>query len=246
MRTVGVDLAAEPRRTAVASIAWHDGIAQVERLVVGQTDEQIVATLVGADKAGIDCPLGWPEPFVEFLNANRAGRPIPPTDLAARRRLAYRTTDLAVVAEFGIRPLSVSADLIGHAAMRAAGLLSTLANAGCPVDRAGSGLVVESYPAAALRQWELYRPRYKGAGRTAIRDLLIHDQLAAAPALRLGPADAALCSRSDDALDAILCAFIARAAALGRVTTPGPEQAAAAATEGWIAVPTCPLGDLFG
>jgi len=230
----------------VAAITWHDGSAEVERLVVGQTDEQIVATLADADKVGIDCPVGWPEPFVEFLTAHRAGRPIPPTDLAARRRLAYRTTDLAVIAEFGIRPLSVSADLIGHAAMRAAGLLSALADAGRPVDRAGSGLVVESYPAAALRQWGLYRPRYKGAGSAATRDLLIHDLLTAAPALRLGSEQAALCSRSDDALDAILCAFIARAAALGRVTTPDPEQAAAAATEGWIAVPTCAIAELFG
>ena len=42
----------------------------------------------------------------------------------------------------------------------------------------------------------------------------------------------------------MICALIARAAALGAATTPSQEQAERAKTEGWIAVPTGDLSDL--
>jgi predicted nuclease with RNAse H fold len=239
-----VDLAAEPKKTAVAVLQWTGRSAVVEHLAVDQSDKQIVDLIVASDKAGIDCPLGWPEPFIEFLNAQRAGEPVPPNDIAARRALAYRTTDLALKAESGVLPLSVAADLIGHTAMRAAGILSALAARGCPVDRSGAGLVVEVYPAAALRFWQLYRPRYKGPGSAQVRDELVSNLLIAMPALTIGAAEVALCRQSDDALDAVVCALIARAAALGQATTPTADQARAAAQEGWIAVPTCELSHL--
>jgi predicted nuclease with RNAse H fold len=244
VRTVGVDLAAEPKKTAVAVLEWRAGQAVVEHVAVGQRDPQIIELILASDKAGIDCPIGWPEPFVDFLNAYRAGDPVPPNDIAARRALAYRTTDLVLKAETGVLPLSVAADLIGHTAMRAAGILSELAARGCPVDRTGAGVVVEVYPAAALRIWQLYRPRYKGPGSASIRNDLVTELLAALPALRIGAAETALCRQSDDALDAVVCALIARAAALGQATVPTADQARVAATEGWIAVPTCTLAQL--
>jgi hypothetical protein len=66
-----------------------------------------------------------------------------------------------VLAEAGVNPLSVSADRIAHAAFRCAGLLARLAALGEPVDRAGSGVVVEVYPAAALRRLGLTHRGYK-------------------------------------------------------------------------------------
>jgi hypothetical protein len=48
-------------------------------------------------------------------------------------------------------PLSVATNRIGLAATRCAGLLARLAADGRPVDRAGTGVVVEVYPAAALK-----------------------------------------------------------------------------------------------
>jgi predicted nuclease with RNAse H fold len=246
VRTVGIDLAAEPKKTAVAVIEWRDTSAQVCHLALGQTDLQLIECVGEADKAGFDCPLGWPEPFVDFVTAHRDGLPVAPNDLAARRALAYRTTDLVLKAEAGVLPLSVAADLIGHTAMRAAGILAALAAQGARVDRAGTGVVVEVYPAAALRFWGLYRPRYKGPASREVRDTLVEELCAAMPQLAIGADDIALCRASDDALDAVICALIARAAALGK--TRGPEaglQSDRAATEGWIAVPTCSLADLF-
>jgi predicted nuclease with RNAse H fold len=246
MRTVGVDLAAEPRETAVAIIEWFADRATLEYLARDQRDEQIVDLIVNSDRAGIDCPLGWPEPFVDFLVAHRAGDPVAAANRAARRSLAYRTTDLVLMAERGVRPLSVSADLIGHTAMRAAGILSALAKHGCPVDRSGSGVVVEAYPAAALRHWQLHRPRYKGTGGRSVRDELVDELLAATPSLHIDVDKVELCRKSDDALDALICALIARAAGIGKVTMPDSVQARVAATEGWIAVPTCTIAELFG
>ena len=101
------------------------------------------------------------------------------------------------------------------------------------------------YPAAALRAWHLYRPRYKGPGSRAVRDGLVDDLLAALSALRIGTDALALCRESDDAFDAVVCALIARAAAIGLTCRPDPDQVALATTEGWIAVPTCGLADLI-
>jgi predicted nuclease with RNAse H fold len=242
--TVGVDLAAEPPTTATATIRWTDSGAVVESVAVGRTDDDIVAVMTGAAKVGLDCPVGWPEPFVEFLLAMRRGDRLPATDLAGRRLLAYRETDRAVTTLTGLRPLSVAADRIGHAAMRAVGILAGLAAAGIDVDRAGAGVVIESYPAAALRQWGLPHTGYKRAPNRALLDRLVTELGHRLPALDLGEYDA-VCRADDNAFDAVVCALVARAAATGRIAQPTPAQAALAVTEGWIAVPTCPLTDLI-
>ena len=242
MLTVGVDLAAEPARTALAFIAWNDGKAVITKLVRGADDDVILAALANADKAGIDCPLGWPDAFIAFLADHKAGHIVIPDGLTGqqwRRRLAWRRTDEAVRAQTGIIPLSVAADRIGHAAMRCAGLLAQLAGQGQPVDRYGTGVVVEVYPAASVKQWELPYRGYKRRNAQAL------------PALTDGLLDAAqwldpgehytLCKTSHDALDAVIAALTARAAARGMTIRPDNEQEAAARTEGWIALPEAPL-----
>jgi predicted nuclease with RNAse H fold len=238
--TVGVDLAAEPVNTAVARIRWAGGDAQVLALAVGADDVMLVAEIAAADKAGIDRPLGWPRRFVEFVAQHQAGQFAAPVDVAGRdwrRRLALRETDLVTRDLTGLVPLSVATDRIGLAAMRCAGLLAHLAAAGRPVDRAGTGTVVEVYPAAALKHWGLTHRGYKGTANTAVRHELLDNLTAQAPWLRLGAFEQA-CRSSDHALDAVIAALNARAAALGHATTPTPEHAAAARTEGWIALPT--------
>ena len=246
VRVVGVDLAAEPARTAVAVLGWHDGKAVVEGLRVGADDEAVLAALAAADKAGIDAPFGWPDAFAVFLAAHQAGDvPVPGglTGLQWRRQLAWRRTDEAVRAVTGLIPLSVAADRIGHAAMRCAGLLAKLGNAGRPVARDGSGTVAEVYPAASLKQWGLPYRRYKqprNAG--ALPDLVTALQVAA-PWLEPGPHDQP-CRASHDALDAVIAALTARAAALGLTLRPDPRLQAPASREGWIALPIAPLADL--
>jgi hypothetical protein len=102
------------------------------------------------------------------------------------------------------------------------------------------------YPAAALKQWGLRCRGYKGTTNRRVRDELVDDLLRVAPWLDLAGAEP-LIRTNDHALDATLCALVARAVATG--ATAGPSvgaQAAAAMTEGWIHVPTGPLGGLPG
>jgi predicted nuclease with RNAse H fold len=244
--TVGVDLAAEPVNTAAARISWTAGRAEIQAVVVGADDGVLVEEIAAADKAGIDCPLGWPRRFVEFVAQHEAGAFVAPVDVAGRdwrRLLANRETDLVTREVVGLVPLSVATDRIGLAAMRCAGLLARLAAQDGPVDRAGDGVVVEVYPAAALKHWGLPFRGYKGIVNAGVRDELVDRLAAAAPWLRFGAFEPA-CRRSDHALDAVVAALNARAAALCLVTQPGIEQAAAARTEGWIALPTGSLADL--
>lgn len=247
MITVGVDLAAEPAGTGLAVVEWAGGEAVVRSVSLRVDDAAIVEVSEGADRVGIDCPLGWPDDFLEFLQAHHAGHVVAPQDVAGkdwRRRLAYRATDRAVKAETGITPLSVAADRIGLTAMRAAGLLARLAAGGRPVDRAGGGVVVEVYPAASLHCWGLPFKGYKRAANRGQREALITALLGAAPWLQLGP-HAPLCAESDDALDAVIAAMTARAAALSKVTQPRDDSGRAQAErEGWIALPTTGLDGL--
>jgi predicted nuclease with RNAse H fold len=245
MRTVGVDLAAEAVRTAVARVEWPAGKAVVTGLELKADDARIVETILGADKAGVDCPLGWPDRFVDFISAHRAGHVTVPEGRgrAWRRDLTLRVTDQVVYAETGLTPLSVSADLIGHTAMRCAALLAVLAARGRPVDRSGSGVVVEVYPAASLKRWGLPHRSYKRAAGLTALGTLVDALKAAAPWLDLGVHEA-LCRASADAADAVIAALAARAAALGLATSPDHDQRGPARTEGWIAVPTASLDEL--
>lgn len=247
MITTGVDLATEPAKTGMATIQWDADGALLTSLRLGVDDDAIIDAATTSTKLGVDCPLGWPDGFVEMLTSHHTGHLEPHAldDADWRRSLANRATDVAVTRRTGLRPLSVAADRIGLTAMRAANLLGRLAASGSPVDRAGTGVVVEVYPAASLTEWGLSPRRYKGAGGTAALGALVDRLVAEAPWLRLG-AHEDLCRQRDDAFDAVVAALTARASALGRATSP-PDAATSgrAQREGWIAVPTCALDDLL-
>jgi hypothetical protein len=115
--------------------------------------------------------------------------------------------------------------------MRAAGLLAALADAGRPVDRTGLGLLVEVYPAAALKVWGLVSRSYKGISNKAASSLLVDELRTALPGLDWSGHDA-LCRQSDDALDAVVCALVARAVQLGLTAGPPDHLSMRAATEG--------------
>lgn len=246
MLTVGVDLAAEATRTAVAVLRWAPGRVDVERLLLGADDVQVLAALDGAERGALDVPFGWPDPFVEFLVAHSDGHlvaPIGGTGIAWRRTLSRRATDLEVERRTGVRPLSVAADRIAAVAMRGAGLLAAYAAVREPVDRAGRGRLVEAYPAAALACWGLPAKTYKGAARRVALSALVDGLLDALPALHLGEGEGAV-RHSDDAFDAVVCALIARAAAVGATALPPDHLCGIAAREGWIALPTGPVAGL--
>ncbi|MFI6636528.1 DUF429 domain-containing protein [Nonomuraea fuscirosea] len=244
MLTAGIDLAAEPPRTAVAWLTWPPGRAHLTRLELGAKDDLLLEAITTATKTGIDCPFGWPVKFIDFITAHRTGAVTVPQGvpgLVWRHDLTHRVTDQAVEARTGRRPLSASADRIGHTTMRCAALLSTLAAQGHPVDRRGTGAAVEVYPAATLKLWNLPHNRYK---RPTELGLLVDRLKESAPWLDLSGHEA-LCRTSADAADAVICALAARAAALGLATTPPSEHSKTAATEGWIALPTAPLSGLI-
>jgi hypothetical protein len=250
MFTAGVDLAAEPRRTALALIHWvpgtgtTPGAAHLTELQLGVTDSTIVDAAARVHKVGIDCAFGWPMEFVQFVAGRTAvDRPHPEADggIDWRRTLAYRETDRAVRQRTGRWPLSVSTDRLGLTAMRCAGLLDRIEASGVPVDRAGTARVVEVYPGASLRLWGLHTAGYRT--EPAVRAALLKRVLTDAPWLNVG-AFAPLMVSSGDAFDAVVAALAARSAASGLADIPPLHLRERARVEGWIALPTGALGEL--
>jgi predicted nuclease with RNAse H fold len=245
MITLGVDLAAEPAGTALATIEWRDDEARLASLVLGATNELIVDVASGVDKVGIDCAFGWPDEFVDFVSRHAAGLPLSSSELtgmAWRRRLAYRETDRFVHESVGKLPLSVSADRLGLTAMRCAVILDDLAKATGPIDRSGGGLVVEVYPAAGLRYWNIASSHSKRTP-AGLRELVERLQ-DAAPWLDLGDSVELLAS-SHDAFDSVVASLLARCSARGLATRPPEALLPQARREGWIAIPAAGVSELL-
>lgn len=243
MITTGIDLSADPKKTGVAQIEWRETDAALVEVAVGFTkdraplhDDQIVQIIARSDRTGIDCPFGWPIPFVEFVAAHQNGAVS--VDPVERERLRYRRTDVATYQATGITCLSVSSDRLGSTAMRCARILAMLSQKGAPVDRSGVGSVVEVYPAAALHRWRLRRGGYKGAANADARRGLVDDIVDLTGPWLDWRDFASPCITSDDALDAVLCAIVARFAALGRTDPLPREHRDVAQREGWIAIPS--------
>ncbi|NKS22312.1 DUF429 domain-containing protein [Rhodococcus hoagii] len=245
MRTVGIDLSAEPAKTAVATIDWGERSARIVGLRLGARDDDLVQAVRGADRCGIDAPFGWPDAFVDFVIAHHNREPRRELELsnrAGRLPLVRRRTDRVVHEVTGIVPLSVSADLIAHVALRCAGLLARLAIEGVDTDRV-AGTVVEVYPAAALQQWGMVSRGYKGSTNREKLVQLVASFDDATTYLDLADFRGA-CEASDDALDAVVAAVIARAVAEGQTRLPEGADAEVAGREGWIHLPTVPLSVL--
>lgn len=232
MIVAGIDLAASPLNTAMAVL---DG-ARVREVVVGVDDDTIVDALHDVTKIGIDCPLGWPQAFVDFINAQAAGADLPPAGTVADRApLTYRVTDLRVARDHPpLRPLSVSADRIAHAAFRCAPLFARLDPTR---DRSGHGRIAETYPAGSLFTWDLPYRGYKGTPGSSVREQII---TGLSGIVDIGE-HRAVCLASDHALDAVVAALSAAATAAGAATLPVADEHDVARAEGWITLPTCTL-----
>jgi len=236
-----------PERSALASIEWAGTRAVIRDIVCPPGDGVILEVIGQVSKTGIDCPLGWPDAFVDFVAAHRSGHVALPPDgpgTGWRRPLTMRRTDVFVQEKLHLVPLSVSADWIAHVAMRCAALLAKLDAADRPVDRSGAGAVVEVYPAASLLGWGLRHRGYKQPRTPDVLAAVVGDLLAAAPWLDCGPHEATI-RRSHDAFDAVIAALTARAASRGQTWPLGEDDLAAARTEGWIAIPNSPISQLI-
>lgn len=249
VHVLGIDLAAGAPSTGVVLLApdptggWsaHEGEGVPD-------DDALVGQAVGAAVIGVDAPLGWPTAFVEAMAAHHSFEPWPGTP--DRSTLTHRETDRATRDLVGRTPLSVSADRLGSVAMRCALLQRRWAAEvwGAPSPRDGSGPLVETYPAAALLAWGIdcrgYKGRPKGVDPAKVRTGVVAE-IADATAHWL---DLELvrerCVISDHVLDALICALVALAARAGATSRPSPAQASLARREGWIHVPTAPLGEL--
>lgn len=256
MQTVGIDLAAQPAGTGICVVDWVGGRVVTAKLNDPQLgDNELVAAISGPGvvKCGIDAPLGWPDAFVDAVVSHHRGGPWPGLTEAVddpdahRRPLRLRTTDMAVATATGRHPMSVSADRIAVAAMRAAVIqhlvddhrVSSRTLSDAPVDRSGlSGPIAEVYPAAALAVWGMDPTGYKGATPTARsrRHDLVHATLG-----RFGlGSDADTVGAmvdTDHLFDALVCAVVAKAVTDGGTAQPTGSQMGAARREGWIHVP---------
>ncbi len=256
-RFVGIDLAGSAERTGVVVLTTRGSKAEATSPPEGfvADDDGLVAIVDSTTTVGLDAPLGWPDDFVAAVAAHSARSRWPTHDVphtrAARESLRYRQTDLFVKGlGLGSTPLSVSSDLIAVVAMRAAWLQSAwITRWGDLEPRDGSGRLVETYPAAALRAWGFLAPRgvrYKG-GRSAAhreeerweRERMLDELedrsdswLEVSAGLRF---DAV---RSDHVFDALLCSLVALASA-SQLTYPAPDESSEIALrEGWIHVPS--------
>ena len=229
MVTAGIDLAAQPENTAICSIDWGSRAVDVwlERDGPGP-----VEAMREAAWTGIDAPFGWPAPFTEAIGRfEREGTWTGEASTALR----HRATDRWVHEHGGPSPLSVSSDRIAVCAWRCAAILAehaatsdwTFRRVRADGDEAG---IVEVYPAAALRRWDI---EHKGYKREALVRERIVDDLGIV-GLELDASRAALVADHNQ-LDALLCALIARAVAVG-LTEP-PEDDDVIAREGWIELP---------
>jgi hypothetical protein len=228
--TVGIDVAAQPERTAGCWIRWHKDGGTVERIEQPLDNDRLRSILAedSVDKVGIDVPLGWPTAFVNAVGAYHAGKrwPVGPTD-----DLIRRVTDWHVYKETQQLPLSVSTDRIAYPAMRVAALLPV------PIDRKGDGRIVEVYPAAALRRWGLPWQRYKRKKGLGELGEVLRGLRQKAPWLGAEQRWWSWLEGRDDAFDALIACLVARARACALCDPIPSKYLAAAGAEGWIALP---------
>lgn len=259
--TLGIDLAAQNGKTVACLIDWAAGKATVRAPIISQaTDENVdwLADLVVPADApapgavGIDAPFGWPVEMVHAVSAWSRGEKWPSP---AKLDFRFRATDREVQAATGIWPLSVSSDLIAITTLRCVALLDAISSRRGSQDalsRTGGDDIFEVYPGAALTRWELTRRGYKTSGnaekkakqRQARIDLIAEIEHRTqtddgSPWMDLSAAREDMIA-SDDALDAVIAAMIARAAAIGETIGPGdvaPALAERAEVEGWVHLP---------
>ena len=249
MRVIGIDLAASPASTGVVVVEGTAG-GWCARPVDGTADDDLLVSLAArADAIGVDAPLGWPDAFVEAVGAHHRGEPW--TGTTDRRPLTHRLTDDLTRSVVGRYPLSVSADLLGVVAMRAALLQQRWADeiwGGVPAPRDGSGVVSETYPAAAFAAWGIECRGYKARSRPdearTVRGAIVQELTRSTSSWLDSSAVGVDAVANDHLLDAWVCALIALAVRTGATSEPDEAQRGTARREGWIHVPTSPLDAL--
>lgn len=252
MRTLGIDISAQPNTTGIAAIEWdtQDGRPRLEQVLVPErvragSDEHLLKLLTDGryERVGLDAPFGWPVDFAHAVNAWSTQRGTSANESARKSMygLTHRATDRFVQqtvekrAEQRLTPLSVSTDKIAVPAMRTMHLISQVD--GQPDLSGEEGPWVEVYPSAALALWELPHRGYKRGDSARARRAEIAEGILTSTSLAADPAELERMLADDHFLDAVVCALVARAAALNATTLPPPVDVDPARTEGWIHLP---------
>lgn len=238
MQFCGIDLAAEPKFTGLATLSARASSLVVEAVAVGVTDDDLVDAVSQARGTGVDVPLGWPKTFVNFIQAHAQQTLEAPSNTAGawRRTLALRSTDIDLHRRTGLTPLSVSANLIAYPAFRWAGIEARLRDRNVDVRRDGSGAVAEVYPAAALYRWGIPHTGYKGGKNQPTRQVIIQGLSSKFPALDWNGFDTVALA-NDDALDAVIAALVQYQISQDQCEGPPEHLREVAQVEGWIWVP---------
>lgn len=244
MISAGIDLAAEPKGTALALIEFSNNKARLTYLEQGLDDEALITKTHKADKVGIDCAFGWPIKFSQFITKHQdlTNQGLIDGGMDFRRELSFRETDREIKKLTGRWPLSVSTDRLGLTAMRCAGLLSKYQAKGIAIDRSGSKLLVEVYPGATLRNWNFDTTGYRI--NPEARATLLEELERKAPWLELAAFRTEMIE-SADCFDAVVAALAARAVYQGDYNKPSSAQLEVAKVEGWICLPTAGLEGLI-
>lgn len=258
--TVGIDLASRPKGTAICAIEWTDQPSVIAlwrgSLHNGSPtpldDKQLLSIMRGdhgaipaeVTKVAIDAPFGWPASFVDALADPSLWPEM--TQPGIPDELTLRRTDLWVQEHAHRTPLRVSADRIAFPAMRLASLLNRYRQMrNDPVDLTGTtGPFCETYPDRAIRAFGLWpshlpeRATYKGRGAAEVRRAIVQRLHERAPWLAMSDDDVELCVATDDALDAVMCALVARAVERQHLVHEIPaDDLPFARREGWIRLP---------
>lgn len=207
----------------------------------------------------LDSPLGWPAPMGPTLTGHFAGRPAQSSEafltteavVKAANRLFRRHTD-HVVAERVKTPFDIGADKIARVAHSALWFLARLrlaVTSDIPLAWVAGYVygvqAIEVYPAATLEAHGAMEKGYKtseGSRKNILRKLTRMRRLPTGEdghLLTIEEAEGSTgvrqeATRTDHALDAVVCCLAAADFLAGEVIAPMPEQQTLAGKEGWI------------
>jgi hypothetical protein len=74
--SIGIDLAASPKRTSACKVKWAPGVPEVE-FFDSPNDDALIQLMMTGVKVGVDCPLGWPRDFVATVTAHSQQTKLP-------------------------------------------------------------------------------------------------------------------------------------------------------------------------
>lgn len=224
---IGIDCATQPAKVGLAYGELRGNLVTITECRTATRSElpaEIAASwLRHCDRAliALDAPLGWPQALGASLVDHRAGQAME----AAAGELFRRVTDNDIWQRHRKRPLEVGANLISRTAVAALELIEAIRRlTGQPiplaweVDEAEPFRAIEVYPAATRRA---HGAPDVGGSLRGLEDVLDMSAVASR-------------SLSVDAIDAAVCALAGADFLLGRARAPGPDEAEAARTEGWI------------